>query len=160
MRLLFALIILILITGCSSIKPLDVSVRPVPKPDLVLPKEDVLSLRKVEWTLVTPENADKVFAEVKKQGRPVVLFATTDEGYENLGLNLSDIRAYIQQQQAIKKAYQNYYLETETAIKAANKDIDDFNEQLKKANEEIEASWFDKMKEKFSKEIDKLNEAE
>jgi hypothetical protein len=36
---------------------------------------------------------------------------------------LSDIRAYIQQQQAIIIAYEGYYLKSNTAIDAANEEI-------------------------------------
>ena len=48
-------------------------------------------------------------AELKKSGQPVAMFVLTGEGYENLGLNFSDIRALVQQQQKIIVAYENYY---------------------------------------------------
>ena len=73
-------------------------------------------MRDVKWVLITPENYEEVFAELGKDGRPVVLFGLTDKGYENLGLNLSDLRAYIQQQQAIMAAYQSYYVASERAL--------------------------------------------
>jgi len=84
---------------------------PVEKPTLTLPKADELRSLPVTWLLITPENFEE---QVKKlEGRPVVFFALTDEGYSNLGLNISSIRAYIQQQQAIILAYENYYSEKE-----------------------------------------------
>jgi len=43
----------------------------------------------------------------------------TGEGYENLGLNFSDIRALVQQQQAIIVAYENYYKAAEDALDGA-----------------------------------------
>jgi hypothetical protein len=38
-----------------------------------------------------------------------VLFGLSAQGYTNLSLNLSDIRALVQQQQEIINAYVNYY---------------------------------------------------
>jgi hypothetical protein len=48
------------------------------------------------------------------------MFVLTGEGYENLGLNFSDIRALVQQQQAIIVAYENYYQAAEVALDEAN----------------------------------------
>jgi len=116
----------LLISGCSSLQPrqIEVSTVPVEKPQLELPSTDEIRLRNVEWTLVTPDNADEVFAEAEESGRPVVFFALTDKGYENLGLNISDIRALIQQQQTIITAYENYYTESQQALDGAVKTPD------------------------------------
>jgi hypothetical protein len=59
--------------------------------------------------------------QFRATGQPLALFALTGEGYENLGLNFSDIRAMVQQQQAIIVAYENYYKEAEQALDDANK---------------------------------------
>jgi hypothetical protein len=48
------------------------------------------------------------------------MFVLTGEGYENLGLNISDIRALVQQQQAIIIAYENYYKNADQAIQEFN----------------------------------------
>lgn len=66
---------------------------------------------------------EEKIAELTKHGQPLAIFAITGEGYENLGLNFSDIRALVQQQQEIILAYQNYYVKTEEAIDAANENI-------------------------------------
>jgi len=47
------------------------------------------------------------------------MFVLTGDGYSNLGLNISDIRALVQQQQAIIIAYENYYKEAEAAMENA-----------------------------------------
>jgi hypothetical protein len=116
----------LLISGCSSLQPrqIEVSTVPVEKPQLELPSTDEIRLRNVEWTLITPDNAEEVFAEAEESGRPVVFFALTDKGYENLGLNISDIRALIQQQQTIITAYENYYTESQQALDGAVKTPD------------------------------------
>ena len=96
------------------------SAKPIEKPQLVLPQADVLNMRDVEWIIVTPENYQEVFDKIKASGRPIALFAMTDKGYENLGLNLSDLRAYVQQQNIIIAAYKEYYTQSEAAIQGYN----------------------------------------
>jgi len=49
----------------------------------------------------------------------MVFFAITDQGYENLGLNLSDLRAFIMQQQSIINAYEVYYQAADDALEDA-----------------------------------------
>lgn len=118
----------ILVSGCSLLSsqpdPVEVSTRPVEKPGLELPQADEIRLREVDWQLITPENAEEIFETAEESGRPVVFFALTDKGYENLGLNISDIRAYIQQQKTIIAAYENYYEESQEALNGAVKTQD------------------------------------
>lgn len=118
------LTILTILSGCSS-KPqtIEISTSPVAKPQLVLPTSDQIVTRPVEWIIVTPENATQVFDELRKKNQRVVLFAVTDKGYENISLNLNDIRTYIQQQQLIIVAYNQYYQESNSALDAANKQL-------------------------------------
>lgn len=97
-------------------QPIEITTKPIDKPKLELPNASELNMREVKWVLVTPDNYQKVFDELNKTGRPVVLFGLTDKGYENLGLNLSDLRAYIQQQKAIMAAYEAYYKSAEEAM--------------------------------------------
>jgi len=49
----------------------------------------------------------------------LAVFGLTAQGYENLGLNFSDIRALVQQQQQIIVAYDNYYKASVQALDAA-----------------------------------------
>ena len=53
-------------------------------------------------------------------GKPLAVFAITADGYESLGRNFSDIRALVQQQQAIILAYDNYYKASDAALDDAN----------------------------------------
>lgn len=61
-----------------------------------------------------------------------MLFGVTDKNYETLALNLSDLRAYLQQQKAIIAAYENYYQQSEKAIEEANERLDDAEEEANK----------------------------
>jgi hypothetical protein len=133
--------ILLVLSGCaSSPQRIEVSASPIPKPELVLPQSDRISSRPVEWIVVTPENYQEVFDKLSKSGRPIVLFALTDKGYENISLNLSDIRAFMQQQKAIIAAYENYYKASEEALNKANEQVDSVNSTVKEANTKKESS--------------------
>lgn len=112
------MIALVFLAGClgNNLEPVEITTKPVDKPELSLPRSDELQLKAVNWQVVTPENIDQVFAEITESGRPATMFALTDRGYENLGLNLSDLRAYIQQQQVIITAYENYYQRAEETL--------------------------------------------
>ena len=119
---------LLLISACSKpVQEIQISAKPVDKPELVLPYADPIKTRDVQWVIITPDNYEQVFNEMAKKGQPIVLFGLTDKGYENLSLNLSDIRAFIQQQQAIIVAYEGYYKQSNAAIDAANTQINNIS---------------------------------
>lgn len=75
-----------------------------PKP--AVPAADELNLRDFEFIVITPENIEEVFDNMRGEK---VLFALTSKGYENIALNLSDIRSLIQQQKAIIVVYENSF---------------------------------------------------
>lgn len=105
----FGLVLMLLSScGLSNISPIQITSRPAERPPLTLPPVDTLTMRPVEWVIVNKDNVDEVFAQLEASGQNLALFALTDEGYENLGLNFSDIRQLVQQQRAIIVAYDNY----------------------------------------------------
>lgn len=73
-------------------------------------------MRPVEWIIITEENLEQRLEELRASGQPIAIFGITGEGYENLGLNISDIRALVQQQQQIILAYERYYKDAEKAM--------------------------------------------
>jgi hypothetical protein len=142
-NVLGCLVAISLISGCSSTpRRIEVSAKPVEKPALILPKADELKMKKVEWVILTEENFSDQLAKLKASNRAVAFFATVDQGYENLGLNISSIRSYIQQQQAIIAAYEAYY-------KASEKAIDTANGQIEGAKAEVEQQQQDVPKKSF-----------
>ena len=107
-------------TACSQLpQQIEVSAKPLNKPQLTLPPVDEIRLRNVEWVVINVENMEEKIAELTANGQPLALFVLTAEGYENLGLNFSDIRALVQQQQRIIVAYENYYQAAEEAMNNA-----------------------------------------
>ena len=103
-------LVILLLSSCSSpVAKIDVSSKAVEKPVLTLPPVDVVRMRTVDWVIITEENFAEVVAKAKKDDKTIAFFALTDEGYEALGLNFSDIRALVQQQKAIIGSYETYY---------------------------------------------------
>lgn len=157
---LFLALVVMLVSGCAKPIQIDLKATQVAKPDLILPKTDILTMRKVDWILVTPNNTTEAFNEIAKKGRPAVLFSTTDEGYENIAKNFSDIRLLIQQQRAIIKAYETYYFESLKAINYANDEIDKAHQQVDKVNAEAnQPNMWEKFKDKFTTKTDKVIDA-
>ena len=60
----------------------------------------------MEFIIVTEDNIHEVLADLKDDK---VLFALTAEGYEDIALNLGDIRAYIQQQKQVIYLYRKVW---------------------------------------------------
>lgn len=138
MRYLALIMTIILVSGCSSMpQRIEVSAKPVDKPQLILPDAQKLNLRDVEFVLITRENAEEVFAELERSRKDPVLIGLTDDGYETLSLNLSDVMALLQQQKAIIAAYKRYYQESEEALDKANANIEGAKEQVE-AQQNIE----------------------
>lgn len=111
-KLLIAFITLLFVAGCGlpNVTPIEITSAPAERLKLTLPDIDVVNQKEVSWILITEENYQQVFAELKETGEPVVFFALTDTGYANISINYQNARQIIQQQQAIIAAYENYYV--------------------------------------------------
>jgi hypothetical protein len=108
---------IISLAACSAQpQQIEVSAKPIDKPTLTLPPVDELNMRKLEWIVINEDNVDAVMERLQSEGKAFALYALTGEGYGNLGLNFSDIRALVQQQQAIIAAYEGYYQAAEEAM--------------------------------------------
>ena len=66
-------------------------------------------MEKVEWIVITEENYKKVFEDLKKKKKDVVLFGLTDDGYEVLAVNLAKVRKYIVLNKDVLEKYRDYY---------------------------------------------------
>ena len=98
-----------LISGCSSVKQLEIFKTEVPREPLALPQPLTPKLEEIKWTIITSENADEVFEKLKAGGVDPVLFGLTDDGYEALSKNFAQIRAYMIKQRQVINEYKEYY---------------------------------------------------
>jgi len=126
MRLITILLVAIMLTGCSLFhtKEIEVSTSPIERIPLVLPEADVIYKRDYDWIIITPENADKVFAALSEKGQPVALIGLTGDDYEAFTLSTADKLQLIQQLKAQIDAYKNYYLAVEKRDDEHNKQLD------------------------------------
>jgi hypothetical protein len=91
----------------EQIRTVEVRTVQVPRPAPIVPAVDQLRLRPINWIIITPDNIEEKFAQIK-QGE-LVLFAVTTQGYENIALNLSDVRALVEQQNSIIAIYKSQF---------------------------------------------------
>ena len=140
------LILTTFLTSCgTAVKQLDIFTKEVERQPLNLAKPLTPKLEDIKWIIITSENAEEVFAQLLKDRKDPVLIGLTDDGYEILSLNYSDIMAYIQQQNAIIKAYRNYYEESEQALEDANNEINNAQTEVEAQNSAPEESTLDKL---------------
>lgn len=66
-------------------------------------------MSKVEWVIITKDNYQKVFDDLLKKKKDVVLFGLTDDGYEQLAINFAQIRKYIILNRSVLMKYKEYY---------------------------------------------------
>lgn len=75
----------------------------VKKPAPIIPKSDRVSMKPVQWHVLTEQTKDKKFQE-----RPVY-FGLSEEDYKALSINISSLRAHSEQQKAAIDAYERYF---------------------------------------------------
>ena len=114
-RHLLILPTLLLISGCasfgwnSSVKPIEVQTKAVERTRLNLADTTPLKGRDLYWIVITPVNAEEVWKRLKEENTDLVLFAITDDGYEQLALTMAELRNFIATQRAIIVKYKEYY---------------------------------------------------
>ena len=106
----------ILLSGCASfsllgsrVKPLEIQTKAVERTPLNLEAPAPLKSKPVEWILITPQNAEEVWAKLKEKNADLVLFGLTDDGYEELSMTMAELRNYIAAQRQLIIKYKEYY---------------------------------------------------
>jgi len=146
MRFIALTLVALLLVGCGTTpRQIEISAKPIDKPNLVLPPVEQLRLKDVEWIVITQENYQEVFDKLLKDKKDPALIGLTDDGYETLSLNMSDIMRLLQQQKAIIAAYQNYYEDSEKALEDANAQIEGAQAEVEAQNNQPEESTLDKL---------------
>ena len=95
--------------GWKAIEGIEIKKKAVDRTPLNLADPQPLKPTAPQWRVITPENQAQVFAELKSKNIDQVLFALTDDGYEELSVDIAQIRALIAQQRDIIIKYREYY---------------------------------------------------
>jgi len=74
-------------------------------------------MEKIQWIIVTSENAEEVFKKMEEQGLDPVLFGLTDNDYQLLSKNFARIRNQLKIQNDLIDKYKEYYEGTENEVK-------------------------------------------
>ena len=97
------------LSGCSSIKKLDIFTMEVEREPLALDKPQIQQLEKLKWIIITSENADEVFKKMEEQGIDPVIFGLSDKDFQLLSKNFAQIRAHMMKLNTMIDEYKNYY---------------------------------------------------
>lgn len=122
-KLILVSSLLLLTSGCASVEPQvvvktdyvvkDIPIQPQPKP---------LNLHRVKWYAVTPENMEEFLQRFEEESGINVFFAVSVPDYENMSLNVAELRRYINQQKALIVYYEE---SIETMIKETPEDTEE-----------------------------------
>jgi len=122
-KLILVSSLLLLTSACASVEPQvvlktdyvvkDIPVQPHPKP---------LNLHRVKFYAVTPENMEEFLATFEKESGVVVFFDLSVPDYENMSLNVAELRRYIDQQRNLIVYYEE---SIQTMIKETPEDTEE-----------------------------------
>ena len=126
-KLILVSSLLLLTSACASVEPQvvlktdyvvkDIPIQPQPKP---------VNLHRVKWYAVTPENMDEFLVRFEEESGINVFFAVSVPDYENLSLNVAELRRYINQQKALIVYYEE---SIQTMIKETPEDTEEVIEE-------------------------------
>jgi hypothetical protein len=122
-RLILVSSLLLLTSACASVEPQvvlktdyvvkDIPIQPQPKP---------LNLHRVKFYAVTPENLEEFLDTFEKESGVTVFFALSVPDYENMSLNVAELRRYIDQQRNLIVYYED---SIQTMIKEMPEDTEE-----------------------------------
>ena len=104
-----AIVVAVLLSGCSSVKKLDIFTTEVERTPLNLKTPTPPELEKLKWIIITSDNADEVMAKLEEQGIDPVLFGLTDKDFQLIAKNFAQIRAHLKHTNDLLDKYKEYY---------------------------------------------------
>ncbi len=108
-NIFLVLILAIAVSGCSSVKKLDIFKTEVKRERLNLEKPTPPQLEEIKWIIITSENADEVFKKLEEAGIDPVLFGLTDADYQLIAKNFAQIRNHMMKTNRLIDEYKKYY---------------------------------------------------
>jgi hypothetical protein len=114
--LTISLLLVSSLTGCASfslfgnrVKPVEIQTKAVERTRLNIPMPQPVTARPLEWIIITPENAEQIWARLKESNKDIVIIGLSDDGYETLSVTIAELRNMIASQRQIILKYKEYY---------------------------------------------------
>lgn len=123
------LILALLLTTSSLVGCGSVQERVVLKTDYVVkeiplqPRPKPLTLHRVKFYAVSPENLDEFLEEYEKENGDVVFFAISVPDYENLSMNVAELKRFINQQKSLIVYYEDSIGKMEKDLPADTEEV-------------------------------------
>ena len=108
-HIIISILVILLLSGCSSVKKLSIFKEEVKRQELNLNKPTPLELENLRWVIITSENAEEVFKKLEEQGIDPVLWGLTDKDFELLAKNFARIRNQLKITNDLLDKYKEYY---------------------------------------------------
>lgn len=110
MRWILITVMSLSLSGCFwNTRDIEIDCKPQDRTALALQDPAPVEITAPKWTVITPANADQVWKKLENQNTDLVLFGLTDQGYEQLSIDLAELRNFISRQRQITQEYRNYY---------------------------------------------------
>ena len=107
---ILSLPLVVLLAGCNTTGPQVLTkVEFQDRPKFVVTEVSPARQMDVKWIVITKDNFAQKIAEIEKTQGETSFFALTPQGYQNLSVNISELRRYIEQQNATFAAVRRYY---------------------------------------------------
>lgn len=108
--ILYLTVLVLLLSSCSSFKPEKeiVTVEKIVKPTIAIAlKPSSIEMKNADVLVITEQNFEEVVAKVKaKQNGQFVVYALDLKSFENLAINMEQIKRYIEQQNEVILYYE------------------------------------------------------
>lgn len=98
-----------ILSGCAGIRPEPEVVVKTEYVDRKIPVKDrpkAVNLHEINFYAVTRENLDEFLQRFEADNGNVVFFAISVPDYEDIAMNMAELRRYIEQQKAIIMYYE------------------------------------------------------
>lgn len=119
---LIILLLTFVINGCSFIggkpEPKVITKTEIKVPSIIHPKPvEKLNLKDVEWFVFNKEKLRKLIEKADNKNEELSLLAVNPKGYENISLNVQEMKRYILQQKEVIYFYKRVYEDFEKNAK-------------------------------------------
>ena len=116
-KTLLVILSLLLLSSCSAFR--------TPPPEIITQTEYVertieiqerpkaVNMAEIEWYVITQENLEEVIKKIESENGQLAIMALSVRGYENLSLNIADLRRYILQQKELIIYYEKLAVPSE-----------------------------------------------